>query len=492
MPGSAGIGSAVATDGREPAGLTDPAARVPPVASRSTRRFALVWLVTALAWVVCLPFLTFGWINRYEDDEAAFIDGLYVRKGVALRRGLARAAASGKPLVVVVGGSGALLGIDAELIERKLGVPAVNFATHAGPGGEYLLDRAERDLSGLRPGDAVLLCPEYQIWRDPDAGTFTDLGWAYACSYDKQFLLRLDRRRLVRTLYSVPVADYGTALSGWVARARGRHYHTRPVYDLSTVGPNGDFRATLPRDHGWATAPGYPFPDVSPAGCVAHFRRFAAWAREKQLRVLFTWPNMARPGVPLPTGADQPPAALAALLRELGFVVLDSPSETAYPRASFMDTAYHADAACRQLRTEQLIGRLQPHLGLPLHVASEETRDTAATLPDWLRRYDRHVFLLAEGGPSGSFEVVGTGPWQFLRRQATGRLETDLRSLTGRPVPQLRIVFAPPGPDGRCELRVNRRARAVASAGETAAVVIDPEMGTVVDAGTFSAGAGGR
>jgi len=123
-------------------------------------------------------------------------------------------------------------------------------------------------------------------------------------------------------------------------------------------------RATLKRLP-FGLNPGYPFPDVDSAACVAHFRRFAAWARGQGVRVLFTWPNTVRPDVPVPPGADVPPAKLTALLDEMGFIVLDAPSETVYPRAWLTDTAYHSDAGCRRLRTERLVRRLRPHFGLP-------------------------------------------------------------------------------------------------------------------------------
>ena len=335
------------------AGLADAAFFVPPVRARSTRRFGLAWLLTPVVLAALLPVFTFAFANRYDSGEAAFVDGLYQRKAIAMRRAAERADSAGKSRLVVVGGSGALLGVDAELIELKLGIPCVNLATHAGLGGEYLLDRARREL---RPGDVVLLCPEYQLWGNPEAGTFTDLEWAYVASYDKGFLLSLDRSRLLRMLYSVPLGDYAAAARGWGRRLRGKRPRANAEYNLASLGPGGDLRATLKRLP-FGLNPGYPFPDVDSAACVAHFRRFAAWARGQGVRVLFTWPNTVRPDVPVPPGADVPPAKLTALLDEMGFIVLDAPSETVYPRAWFTDTAYHSDAGCRRLRTERLVRR---------------------------------------------------------------------------------------------------------------------------------------
>jgi hypothetical protein len=567
------------------AGLADPAYSVPPVRSRSTRRFGAIWLLTPLVWAACLPFVTFGWINRYDSGEASFVEGLYERKTVALRRAAERSAATGKPRLVVVGGSGALLGIDAELIGLKLGVPCVNLATHAGLGGEYLLDRARREL---RPGDRVLLAPEYQLWSNPQAELFNDLEWEYACTYDKRFLLGLDRGRLAKLMYSVPLADYGRAAAGWLDRARGKHFHTRPGYNLATLSPAGDLRAALPRAN-FGANPGYPFPDVRTASRVGDFRRFSEWAKANGVRVFFTWPNGVRPDLPVPPGGDVPPAEMTALLNELGFTVLDTPAQTAYPRAWYTDTAYHTDACCRRLRTEQLVRRLRPHVGLPpapeqptgyylisspthrpndvnafaddpgVSVkyladgsvdhpdavtpaqvatlvgsgrpvyfdepemgrvllaqglrAAEVTR-TSASFADWaLRTYGLHILLIVRPGgartqsaPSLARDflaqpfagtapfvvVMGTGPYNSVSRAVVGgaggaKLRIDLRSLTGRDVPQLAMDLNAPS-SGTAEVRVNREVRASAppGTGAVAVVVIDPELGTVVDAATFA------
>ena len=529
------------------AGLADPALFVPPVRSRSTRRFCAAFLLVTAAWVLAWPVLSLLWLNRYDDAQVAFVEGVYSRKDVAAARAAGRAAQTGRPRLFVVGGSASLVGIDAELMEAKLGLPVVNFAAHAGLG------------------------PEYQLWSYP-GDEFTDMAWGVACSYDTRFLLESDRKRVLRALYSVPLPDYYEAFRGWRKRMRGRHHHARPIYDCAALSPNGDLRAPLPAS-AIPQVSGYPFPDVADAeatGSVRHFRRFASWAKANDVRVFYTWPNMARPDVPLPEGGDVPPAALGALLAELGFVVLDTPADVSFPKAWFTDTAYHPDGGCRGLRTEALIRRLRPHLALPtapqepaayyliargdhrpdprnavanapgtrvkylvpqpvdhpdavtpegvarLHASGvpvyfdeepvagileplgwrvEEVSRATATPAQWLGEYDRHLFLLAghlppeaaqklKVGETGAGAVaVGTGPWSYVRRSAAGGrpLKTDLRSLARRPVPQLLISVAGAGR----EVTVNRRSIATAPEGGLAAVVVDPEMGTVVDAAAF-------
>src|SRR5438552_14476395 len=109
MPAPVGIESAAfehSQQSDDPADLTDPAYFVPPIRARSTRRFGLVWLLTPVLLTVLLPFFTYTFVNRYDHGEASFVEGLYQRKAVAMRRAADRAAAAGKSRLVVVGGSG--------------------------------------------------------------------------------------------------------------------------------------------------------------------------------------------------------------------------------------------------------------------------------------------------------------------------------------------------------------------------------------------------
>jgi hypothetical protein len=54
-----------------------------------------------------------------------------------------------------------------------------------------------------------------------------------------------------------------------------------------------------------------------------------------------------------------------SFLNELGFVILNTPAKTAFPKQWFTDSVYHADGGCRRIRTEDLVQKLRPYYGLP-------------------------------------------------------------------------------------------------------------------------------
>src|SRR5215467_3789190 len=78
----------------------------------------------------------------------------------ALAKKLALAARIDGPKIVLLSGSNAHVGLKAEMIAAATHRPAVNLATNAGLGPQYLFYSAK---SALRPGDIVILALEYEM-----------------------------------------------------------------------------------------------------------------------------------------------------------------------------------------------------------------------------------------------------------------------------------------------------------------------------------------
>jgi hypothetical protein len=220
---------------------------IPAIRGDSTALFAVAIGVILSLWVAAWPFLTLAFINHYDSSDAAWVEGLYQRKDLLASRH--PIGTGGR--IIIVGGSGALFGIDAELIERKLGVTTLNYATHAGLGA-YILDRAR---TVIHPGDTVLLCPEYEQWYN--AGTdLSDVEWAYVCTWDKRYIWSRGIGPALRTLYSQPASAYGDALLGWRDRFMGFDDGTTGPHNLAMVDACGDLRDVPP--HRAFVPPGGP------------------------------------------------------------------------------------------------------------------------------------------------------------------------------------------------------------------------------------------
>jgi hypothetical protein len=322
-----------------------------PIRTTSVKHFALTWIITL---AVCFP--AFGvvagsWVTYHRSVNAAWIDFMCRQKEVMLDR----RAAQGHRLIIV-GGSNALFGIDGELIERKLHIPTVNYGLHAGLPFGYMLHRVSKKM---QPGDTILLDPEYHIWSDGDRYS-TGPAAEFILTYDKPYLLHMPIYKSAGLIASIPLAD-------WKVTSRREHEYKNlwafNVYNIGSMSPNGDMRV----DVGYhpEISHEYPFaqgPDAD--GCVA-LRAFGAEAKARGVRVLMTWPTYARPRVDVPPEKKTPPEWFTRQMAEDGITVLNKPIETSFPNEWFMDSFYHVNQCCRRIRTEELIGRLRPQLGLP-------------------------------------------------------------------------------------------------------------------------------
>jgi hypothetical protein len=327
-----------------------------PIRATSVKTFGVIWIVSLLLCFPVYALICPLWVTHYRSADAAWIDSLYRQKEVLLDR---RAAQGGR--LIIVGGSNALFGIDAELIERKLHIPTVNFGTHAGLGLSYMLYRVGKKM---QRGDIILLDPEYDLWTD----LFRDTpgpAFSYIWTYDKPYLAHLPIRERLGMIASVPVGDWKA--DGWTGTARTTVQYDNlkktSGYNVASMDPSGDLRCVV-GFHPVKTSGYYFVENFNASGYVA-LRGFAAEAKSRGVRLLMTWPNYLRPS-PEPTReSSMPPAGFAEQMAASGVTVLNNPADTAFPPSWFMDSAYHANPCCRRVRTEQLIERLRPQLGLP-------------------------------------------------------------------------------------------------------------------------------
>jgi hypothetical protein len=84
-----------------------------------------------------------------------------------------RLARLSSPRIVFVGGSATAFGIDSPRLERALGRPVVNMGLYQPLGLEFMLNEVE---GALRPGDLVVVSPEYSLLFDhPSADALRQL-----------------------------------------------------------------------------------------------------------------------------------------------------------------------------------------------------------------------------------------------------------------------------------------------------------------------------
>ncbi len=320
--------------------------------------FALATLHVGLVWYqLGVPHPAEDWVHETET----------------VKRNLARAIQERK--LVILGGSNALFNYEAELIERRLGIPTVNMGIHGGLPLWYLLPDAQ---SYLRDGDQVLLSIDYaqyqrrsrydtwflnQIltWR-PDyflkAEVLEKLRIAAAIPFPRLLsgaLLRLLGRQGVGEIHSVPRSE-----SEIIQRYRHEEDREQEVYSMHNVSHKGDilkFGVGSIGDEEYGMRGSF----FHSAETWQALRDFSENCRSKGVKLWIIWPAVVG-SARLDSESESLHPHLAEIrrrLKEMGIEVLGDPRDVQYPRELFSDHASHLNAEGRRLRTLQLIADLQ-------------------------------------------------------------------------------------------------------------------------------------
>jgi hypothetical protein len=258
------------------------------------------------------------------------------------------------PRVILVGGSNLMFGVDSALLEQSLGVPVVNMGVFGGLG---LLAPLDVILPHVRPGDTLVLVPEYEMlftglapfakdyyrWFlavDPKA------AWRFYYSRQKPQVLLADFLMLMRdklgALAVIPFkGDHSLAGNGYmryeqvVNRFGDGSEEIRPAPPDQLAGLNNVYQD-----------------DAFKAQVVEQLNEFTARLEAHGARVLLTF------GV-FPDGEyalnQKIIDTTAAQLRDGGtFQVLGNPRDFLYPYSAFSDSVNHLRPPARTLRTRRL------------------------------------------------------------------------------------------------------------------------------------------
>lgn len=256
------------------------------------------------------------------------------------------------PRMILVGGSNVSFGLDAELMQRKLGIPVINDGLHAGLGIAPLRELREY----IRAGDIIIISLEYQLFssRDVMDGDLTFLSdWIEYAPERIQYLS--DPWRDAPALYAIMLQrkvnrQVNTFLFG------GSLNDVRDVFIGTRYNSNGDFighlqQASTPRQK--ISFEPYPVSAVQ-QDTFTFLEEFHLFARLKGAQVYFEAPASRR--VNCENTGEASLANFFKTLHEKSTIPLLTPlEEVCLPDKYFFDTAYHLNAAGRRLRTERLI-----------------------------------------------------------------------------------------------------------------------------------------
>jgi hypothetical protein len=259
------------------------------------------------------------------------------------------------PRIILAGGSNISFGIDAELMQRTLGIPVINDGLHAGLGIVPLMELKEY----IREGDVIIISLEYNMFSSKSI-----------MEGDPAFLSDWIEYSPGRVKYlSNPLTEapslYATMLQRKVNRQvntylfGGSLSETRRIFNSTNFDTNGDFIGHLPE----ASLTRRKIPATPYVGSelqedififLEHFYQFA---HEKGAEVYFEAPASRQRNCKA-TGEAQMANFFKIFEERSSIPMLTSLEDVCLPDKYFFDTAFHLNAEGRELRTKRLIENL--------------------------------------------------------------------------------------------------------------------------------------
>ena len=259
------------------------------------------------------------------------------------------------PRIILAGGSNVALGLDAELMQKKLGLPVINDGLHAGLGVVPLRELMEY----IRAEDVIIISLEYTMFSikevmkgdpvfladwiefDPHRTVYLFDPWEEAPGIFATLLQRKVNRQLGTWLYHGSMGDV-------------RAYFVGKSFDA-----NGDFIGHLKENVEPASKiSDLPYPVVKLKKEIFVFLEdFHQFARARGATVYFEAPASRRTNC-IATGETQMANFFKMFKTKSSIPLLTPFEQVCMADKYFFDTPYHLNAQGRRIKTERLIENL--------------------------------------------------------------------------------------------------------------------------------------
>ena len=255
------------------------------------------------------------------------------------------------PRLIMVGGSNVAMGIESEILEKRLRITPVNMGINGGVGLRFMLDNIK---PLLRPGDVAVIIPEYEQLTSIFNGDInlarylsaSPGAWRGLRSYKQVLVILYHLPQLVQIQFWEWIRSLGGPL-------------VEPVYSARAYNRFGDMVShlgrTSPRDMSTARILTGGKTRVD-AEALRELEEFNLYAKQRGITSLITFPSLT-------VNAYKDQHRVIGMIYEriksgTTIPVISKPEENTYPSELFYDTAYHLNEKGRSLRTEQLAREL--------------------------------------------------------------------------------------------------------------------------------------
>ena len=296
----------------------------------------LPWLIAAAsAWSLGFTY------NVVYGGELSWLRRMYWRK-IAIAKSL-----ESDRRLLITGGSGAHYTLNSKIIEEGLGIPVVNLGLDGPIGLDVILLSM---IDQVRPGDIVLLIPEYLLLLDPDG--FGDRSANFGVAIGKPGLGGVPLKQLTQDTIMLGVPSLRAVAKSTVEitqEGKLSGYYADPLSD------RGDPTTEKMRQDEWWRLPIHQHLSNYAANRILQFRKEVE-AKGGSLVISLPW---------IYGSTDAKTAKSIRLtayyLSKIAPTIYDKESLNIKTDSSlFADTHYHLLPQGRQLRAKELVEQLQP------------------------------------------------------------------------------------------------------------------------------------
>jgi hypothetical protein len=294
------------------------------------------WLMAvSVAW-------SLGFIyNVFYGGELSWLRTMYFQK-IAIAQEV-----QGNRRLIITGGSGAHYTVNSELIEQGLGIPVINLGLDGPIGLDVILPSV---IDQVRPGDIVLLIPEYLLLLDEDG--FGDRSGQFGMAIGRPGLGGLPAKQLAQDTFLLGIPTLRAVTKSTVdvfSKGRMTGYYSDPITE------RGDPIKVKERNLEWWQLPiDRPISDHA-AQRIGQFRKEVE-ARGGTLVLSLPWiygstEEKTKTNLHL----------TAQVLEQIAPLIYDEESLNIKTDSSlFADTHYHLLPRGRDLRAQELVQQLKP------------------------------------------------------------------------------------------------------------------------------------
>jgi|GEM_PF-3532621 len=310
-------------------------------------------LLLALFWGVAFQFS----LGIEATPEARFISEWYDRKeGVEDTSG---------PSLYLVGGSSGFFGVDTRTVTDEIGMPSINFATHAALSLDYILSRVKESLE---PGDLVVLMLEYSYFVE--AGS-TDVMIDFVVGSDTGYFRSQGLGAQIFGFLTDPPEDLMRRLVSGLSGQGETQDNVVKVVDreMSELG-NRDHheasRASGAQKTAIRAAPPvqvlFMGQRIAQSPAWETLSLFANWCRENQIQVFAAFPPLLNHPEYAAVAVDETAQTITDQYKALGISVIGNLRKSLRPPEEFFDSVYHLNEDGKKIKTSHFVQDLKLQL----------------------------------------------------------------------------------------------------------------------------------